>query len=245
MKVVIIGETCIDKFIYGDVKRFSPEAPVPVLTSIKTHTNLGMSGNVVSNVRALYPNSKITHIHQQKNITKTRYVDEKSNHMFLRVDEGEDKIDMIDWNMNMDAILGKADVVIVSDYNKGFLSNYHLQSIAKKSKLSILDTKRKLNKDTYKDFTFIKLNQNEFDNNSDIEHPNTIVTLGAEGAYWNGKIIPQNNPQQTIDVSGAGDTFTSAFITNYFIHKDIENAITFANTIAGKVVTKRGVVTPV
>jgi D-beta-D-heptose 7-phosphate kinase/D-beta-D-heptose 1-phosphate adenosyltransferase len=245
MKVVIIGETCIDKFIYGDVKRFSPEAPVPVLTSIKTHTNLGMSGNVVSNVRALYPNSKITHIHQQKNITKTRYVDEKSNHMFLRVDEGEDEVDMIDWNMDMDTILGKADIVIVSDYNKGFLSNYHLQAIAKKSKLSILDTKRRLNQNTYKDFTFIKLNQSEFDNNSDIDHLDVIVTLGAEGAYWNGKIIPQNNPQQTIDVSGAGDTFTSAFITNYFIHKDIENAITFANTIAGKVVTKRGVVTPV
>jgi bifunctional ADP-heptose synthase (sugar kinase/adenylyltransferase) len=244
MKIVVIGESCVDKFIYGNIKRFSPEAPVPVLNPTNIITNAGMSGNVVSNVKALYPFSKITHIHQQKDIIKTRYVDEKSNHMFIRVDEGENDVDMIDWDMEMDTILGTADVVIVSDYNKGFLSNYHLQSIAKKSKLSILDTKRKLSSEIYKDFSFIKLNQSEFDNNSDIEHPNVIVTLGAEGAYWNGKIIPQENPQQTIDVSGAGDTFTAAFITNYFTHKDIENAITFANVVAGKVVTKRGVVTP-
>lgn len=244
MKVVVIGESCVDKFIYGNIKRFSPEAPVPVFNPTNIITNAGMSGNVVSNVRALYSNSKITHIHQQKDITKTRYVDEKSNHMFIRVDEGENDVDMIDWNMEMDTILGVADVVIVSDYDKGFLSNYHLQSIAKKSKLSILDSKRKLIEDVYKNFTFIKLNESEYENNIHINHPNLIVTMGSKGALWNNNIIPQENPQQTIDVSGAGDTFTAAFITNYFIHKNIENAITFANVVAGKVVTKRGVVTP-
>jgi bifunctional ADP-heptose synthase (sugar kinase/adenylyltransferase) len=245
MKVVVIGETCTDKFIYSEIKRFSPEAPVPVLTPVKTITNAGMSGNVVSNIRSLHSNAKITHLHQKNIITKTRYVDEKSNHMFIRVDEGEDSVDIMGWDLTTDTILAKADIVIVSDYNKGFLSNYHLQSIAKKSKLSILDTKRRLTEDIYKDFTFIKLNQGEFDLNYDINHPNVIVTLGADGAYWNNKIIPQENPQQTIDVSGAGDTFTASFITNYFQFKDIEGAITWANTISGKVVTKRGVVTPI
>jgi D-beta-D-heptose 7-phosphate kinase/D-beta-D-heptose 1-phosphate adenosyltransferase len=245
MKVVVIGETCIDKFIYGEVKRFSPEAPVPVLTPLKTITNAGMSGNVVSNVRSLHDYAKINHIHQKKSITKTRYVDEKSNHMFIRVDEGEDNIDEINWDLSIDPILAKADIVIVSDYDKGFLSNYHLQSIAKKAKLSILDSKRQLSKDIYQDFTFIKLNESEYKNNIHVNHPNLIVTLGSRGAMWNGNIIPQSNPQQTIDVSGAGDTFTAAFITNYFQFGNVEEAIVWANTVAGKVVTKRGVVTPI
>ena len=31
MKILVIGELCVDRFIYCDVKRLSPEAPVPVL----------------------------------------------------------------------------------------------------------------------------------------------------------------------------------------------------------------------
>ena len=57
-------------------------------------------------------------------------------------------------------------------------------------------------------------------------------------------MIPQQNPKETIDVSGAGDTFTAAFILNYFNYKNVENAIIFANVTAGQVVTKRGVVVP-
>ena len=201
MKVVVIGEKCVDKFVYSDIKRLSPEAPVPVLTPVNTVINDGMSGNVVNNIKSLYPDSKISHIHQNNPIYKTRYVDEKSNHMFIRVDEGEDNVDEMAWGMEMDVILAKADIVVVSDYNKGFLSNYHLQSIAKKSKLSILDSKRRLNRDVYKDFTFIKLNESEYKNNTHINHPNLIITMGSKGALWNGNLIPQINPQQTIAVS--------------------------------------------
>jgi bifunctional ADP-heptose synthase (sugar kinase/adenylyltransferase) len=55
MKVLIIGETCVDKFIYCEAKRLSPEAPVPVLTPIKTIKNQGMAGNTLANIRALAP----------------------------------------------------------------------------------------------------------------------------------------------------------------------------------------------
>jgi bifunctional ADP-heptose synthase (sugar kinase/adenylyltransferase) len=144
----------------------------------------------------------------------------------------------------MDIHLGQADIVVVSDYNKGYLNNSHLQTIAKKSKLSILDSKRKLTDNIIKDFTFIKLNESEHKNNLDLSHPGLIITLGSRGAWYKGKVIPQSNPQQTIDVSGAGDTFTAAFILNYYKHKDINKAIMQANIASGKVVTKRGVVTP-
>jgi bifunctional ADP-heptose synthase (sugar kinase/adenylyltransferase) len=244
MNILVIGESCIDKFIYGEVNRLSPEAPVPVFSPIETTQNPGMAGNVVANLKALETNSKLIHLAQEESIYKTRYVDIKTNHMFIRVDEGENNVTPFKWTPLMDVHLGQADIVVVSDYNKGFLSNTHLQTIAKKSKLSILDSKRKLDNNTIKDFTFVKLNESEHKNNPDLSHPGLIITLGSRGAWYKGKVIPQSNPQQTIDVSGAGDTFVAAFILNYFKSKDIENAITHANMAAGKVVTKRGVVTP-
>jgi len=245
MKIVVIGELCVDKFIYCESKRLSPEAPVPILNPIKTTSNAGMAGNVLANVKVLKPNSSTDFIYQKKLITKTRYVDGKSNHMFFRIDEGEDNIDNLVWNEHLEYLIKESDITIVSDYNKGFLDDNDLYKIGHFSQLSILDTKRNLSQDIADKFTFIKLNENEFKSNKHLDSKNIIVTLGSKGAYYNNKLIPQSNPQQTIDVSGAGDTFTAAFITNYFDFNDVENAIVWANTVAGKVVTKRGVVTPV
>jgi D-beta-D-heptose 7-phosphate kinase/D-beta-D-heptose 1-phosphate adenosyltransferase len=244
MNILVIGEVCTDKFIYCKIDRLSPEAPVPILTPVKTTQNSGMAGNVISNLKALEHSYYTMLLGQNEVITKTRYIEEKSNHMFLRVDEGEDKITPFKWTQDIDIILGQSDIVIVSDYNKGFLTNGDLKEIARKSKLSILDSKRKLTDDIIKGFTFVKLNESEFKNNPDLTTDNVIVTLGAKGASYKGKLIPQTNPQETIDVSGAGDTFTATFILNYFKHQDVDQAITEANLKAGIVVTKRGVVTP-
>ena len=52
MKVLVVGEICVDKFIYCEVKRLSPEAPVPVLTPLHTVENPGMAGNTIENVKA-------------------------------------------------------------------------------------------------------------------------------------------------------------------------------------------------
>ena len=59
-----------------------------------------------------------------------------------------------------------------------------------------------------------------------------------------GEIFPSDNPQETIDVSGAGDTFTAAFAISYATAPSVPNAIKYANTVASKVVSKRGVKTP-
>lgn len=244
MKVLIIGETCVDNFVYCEANRLSPEAPVPVLTPIKITTNPGMAGNTAANVKALAPEANVMHLTQGGSIIKTRYVEEKSNHMFLRVDDGENNIQPFNWTEDVDIVLNEADIVIVSDYNKGLLTDKDLINIGRKSKLSILDSKRKLTNNIAGKFTFIKLNESESKSNPHLTTNNVIVTLGAQGASYNGKLIPQKNPKETIDVSGAGDTFTAAFILNYFNYKNIEGAIAFANVTAGKVVSKRGVVVP-
>lgn len=242
MKILVIGEVCEDIFIYGSCKRLSPEAPVPVFNPIKTIKNNGMSGNVVNNIKSINENAHIDHLHQHKKITKTRFVDNKSNHMFLRVDEGEDEIDSIDNNFGD---LSKYDIVIVSDYDKGFIQKSILKKIGNKSKLSILDSKKKLTKDIVDSFTFIKLNEFEYQNNIDLKNSkNIITTLGSKGASYNGKLYKSRYPKETIDVSGAGDTFTSAFILKFFETKDVDISIDYANNMSSMVITKRGVTTP-
>jgi len=244
MKVLVIGETCIDRFIYSNAPRLSPEAPVPVLNPLYAIDNPGMAGNTLENIKALAPDCSITYLSQQETITKTRYVEEKSNHMFLRVDEGENHIKPFQWTPKIDIMIGQADIVVVSDYNKGFLRNADLKEIARKSTLSILDSKRKLTNEIIQDFTFVKLNESERINNPDLDRDNIITTLGKQGAEYQNILFESPNPQDTIDVSGAGDTFTAAFIVKYFQLKDERAAMKFANRKAAEVVTQRGVVTP-
>ena len=244
MKILIIGEVCVDNFIYCSTTRLSPEAPVPVLNPIRITTNSGMAGNTMANVRALAPDSNVMYLMQEESITKTRYVEEKSNHMFFRLDEGENDVTPFKWSMAVDIMLGEADIVIVSDYNKGFLGDVDLREIARKSKLSILDSKRKLTNDIIKDFTFVKLNESENKNNPNLTTDNIIVTLGKKGALYNGILYESPNPQDTIDVSGAGDTFTAAFIVKFYETLEESYSIRFANEKASEVISKRGVVTP-
>ena len=244
MKILVIGETCVDKFIYCKSTRLSPEAPVPIINPLHFTTNNGMAGNTLCNIKAISPKAIIAGIHQKQKITKTRYIEEKSNHMFFRIDEGDEFDDTFKWNAFTDTSIGQADIVIVSDYNKGFLSDLDLKEISKKSNLSILDSKRKLTDDIIKDFTFVKLNESEKNANQDLTTRNIITTLGKKGALYNGEIYESPNPQNTIDVSGAGDTFTAAFIIKFYQSLEESVAIRFANQKSAEVVSQRGVVTP-
>lgn len=245
IKILVIGEKCIDRFMYCDVSRFSPEAPVPVLNPIEIVENDGMAGNVVRNILSMRSDSLVTHWHQDEVITKTRFVEKKSNHMFLRLDEGETDISKAELNNERLLELNNFDIVVVSDYYKGFMSDEDLVNIGKNSKISILDSKRKLTKEIVSSFTFVKLNEKESLQNSELlECNNILITLGSRGTKFNSDLYPSSNPQETIDVSGAGDTFTSSFILKYIETGDIKSSIIWANEMASIVVSKRGVATP-
>ena len=242
IKILVIGEKCIDRFMYCDVSRFSPEAPVPVLNPIEIVENDGMAGNVVRNLKAMSNDVLIEHWHQDEIITKTRFVEKKSNHMFLRLDEGESNISKLNLKLNL---LSEYSIVIVSDYDKGFINNEDLLKIGKNSKISILDSKRKLSKEIINSFSFVKLNEKESLQNSELlVCKNILITLGSKGTKFNGKLYPSPNPQETIDVSGAGDTFTASFILKYIESGDIKSSIIFANKMSSIVVSKRGVAIP-
>jgi D-beta-D-heptose 7-phosphate kinase/D-beta-D-heptose 1-phosphate adenosyltransferase len=80
-KILVVGEVGKDIFVYGDVKRICPEAPVPVFNPTHQSENLGMGGNVVENIKSLDKTIDVVLWHQTEKITKTRMVENKSNQM--------------------------------------------------------------------------------------------------------------------------------------------------------------------
>lgn len=252
IKILVIGELCTDKFVYGNVNRMCPEAPVPVLNPTKTIENYGMAGNVVSNIKSLISEDKCEVIfwHQPENINKIRFVHEKTNHMIMRLDEGEtSKITNIGFiSPKQRKTIRESDIVIISDYNKGFLTENDISYILSESKLSIIDTKKIVDSGTLISATFIKLNEVEFKKNNhliNVLEDKLLITLGDKGVRHNGKHYPSPKPQDTIDVSGAGDTFTASFILKYYLSDgNIEESIKFANEVCSDVVNKKGVALP-
>lgn len=244
MIVTVIGEFCIDTFIYCETNRLSPEAPVPVLNPIEITTNLGMAGNVIENVKVICPNCRVIGFHQTNEIKKTRYVDKKSNHMFIRVDEN-DNADSFNLNISKTNSILNSDITIVSDYNKGFLNEEDLIKIGQLAKISILDSKKRLNETIVSSYTFVKMNESEYKSNLHLSNlSNIIVTMGSKGCMYKNEMFESPSPKETIDVSGAGDTFTSSFILKYYKTRNINESLIYANHLSSIVVSKRGVSTP-
>ena len=50
LNILLIGDFFLDEYIYGNVERMSPEAPVPILKVLKRTHNLGGAGNVLNNL---------------------------------------------------------------------------------------------------------------------------------------------------------------------------------------------------
>jgi bifunctional ADP-heptose synthase (sugar kinase/adenylyltransferase) len=248
-KILVIGEICEDVFIYGKINRICPEAPVPIFNPSYEVKNPGMAGNVIRNLLSLSDQIETSSIHQKQNITKTRIVDEKSNQMIVRIDDGEqngvEPLLLISPS-NMEKI-ETYDCVIISDYDKGFLPKKMIEKISYVSKLSILDSKKKLDFETIQNCTFVKLNETEYNNNRELVDNNLekfIITLGQKGCMYNQVVYPSPNPKTTIDVSGAGDTFVASFALKYLETNDIVTSINYANEMSSIVVSKKGVATP-
>src|SRR5690349_6446101 len=56
-RIVVLGDVMLDEFIWGDVSRISPEAPVPVVDVKRESTHLGGAANVLANLVALGANA--------------------------------------------------------------------------------------------------------------------------------------------------------------------------------------------
>lgn len=239
--VVVIGESCIDKYTYGRVSRLAPDKPVPVLDEELSETSLGMAGNVFRNLTHLgVPSDLITNLNADE-IVKERFVDIDTNHMFLRRDFGGRPEPL-----SLDRVPEVLPIVVVSDYDKGFMSPDLIFEVCKRARISFLDTKKLLGPWALA-ATFIKINEHEhkksaefIDSNPDL---NVVETLGGRGAQYKGSVFP-TEPRDVIDVSGAGDTFLASLVAGYLKSGSIHSAIKLANESAQQVVSARGVSLP-
>jgi D-glycero-beta-D-manno-heptose-7-phosphate kinase len=150
-RVLVIGDLIMDHFIWGKVKRISPEAPVPVVEVTSENLMLGGSANVVNNIHSLGGKSfltgvvgadedgkKLVGLLREKGIPvegiitddrrpttiKTRII--AHSQQVVRFDrERKEKID----GDSTGKVLGyirkavkNADIVVISDYAKGLIT---------------------------------------------------------------------------------------------------------------------------
>jgi bifunctional ADP-heptose synthase (sugar kinase/adenylyltransferase) len=238
--ILVIGESCLDSFIYCDAIKLAPDLPVPVLQEISETQNPGMAMNVYRNISSLNTNSAVLTNPDWEKIRKTRYMHAKSNHMFFRVDTLHDIAPLDPKSINFNY-----DLVVISDYDKGFLDQEAIKYITKIHKNVFVDTKKPLGR-WIENAKFIKINDFEYRRSLPIEvsglEDRLIVTQGGFGATYAGKSYPVEKVEIK-DTSGAGDSFMAALVVEYLNSEDIIASIKFANEKATEIVKHRGVVT--
>jgi len=232
-KILLIGDSCIDEYKIGTVDRLSPEAPVPVIKIVDTVQVPGMASNVYQNLVNL--NCEITFITNTETITKTRYIDQRSGQHLIRVDD-EPQIDA--WNGQLNNTPWESfHAIIISDYNKGFLTYQHVEQIIRNYNGPVFIDTKKTDLERFQG-AYVKINSLEY-SLADSVPTELIVTLGGRGARYKDKIYPAPTIE-VADVCGAGDTFLAALTYQYLLTRNIKIAIMFANTAASITVQHRG-----
>jgi len=149
--ILVIGDLMVDHYIWGEVTRLSPEAPVPVVNVKNESTTLGGAGNVAQNLVSLgakvilagvigddAPGVQLKEILQAENVVTDYIVKDNirpttlktrvlvGSHQMLRVDrEITDALDLTleDELVNkLSNVMDDADIILFSDYNKGLFS---------------------------------------------------------------------------------------------------------------------------
>jgi D-beta-D-heptose 7-phosphate kinase/D-beta-D-heptose 1-phosphate adenosyltransferase len=193
-----------------------------------------MSSNVLKNLQNL--NIDPDFVTNDSEIKKTRYIDQKSGQHLLRVDTEPTGVL---WDGNTPNHIKSYDAILISDYDKGFLTYESIEQVIRSANCPIfIDTKKQNLSRFSAAWTYIKINETEYKNRVSIPK-NLIVTLGDKGAQFNKVVYPTKHVE-VMDVCGCGDTFMAALAAQYLFTKDIEKAIIFANVAAGITVQHRG-----
>lgn len=228
-KVLLIGDSCIDEYVYGTCERLNPEAPVPILKYNRKETRDGMAYNVRKNLKSF--GLEVYMLTNEEKIIKTRYIDEKYNHQILRVDT-----ESIVKPMNYGPPKEKFDAIVISDYDKGFITKQKLFEIVFTSRCPVFVDSKKT--ELPESNCYLKINDAE----SKLlkgKYDNLIITKGSAGAEFNGVHYP-GNKVNVFDSVGAGDTFLSALVYFYLKCGRIEEAIPYANKAASIAVQNFG-----
>jgi bifunctional ADP-heptose synthase (sugar kinase/adenylyltransferase) len=234
--ILLIGDVCVDKYVFGFVDRVSPEAPVPVFTPQTETEKPGMAANVRENLRNLDCTVELLTL---PGSVKTRFIDTKSGQHILRLDQ-----DAMSKSLELTAAIPPIyNAIVISDYNKGCVSYELIEQVIEQANCPVfIDTKKQDLQRFNKSNVFVKINEIE----SSLSHStcdNLIVTLGSKGCLYSGKFFPTKQVPVS-DVCGAGDTFLAALVYEYLNTGSIDRGIEFANIAAAVTVKHLGVYAP-
>jgi len=229
MKVLVIGDIIIDKYVYGTSTRLSPEAPVPVVTQERIVETVGGAGLVYENLKSLGVDVDLFDYYYPKS-TKTRVLCD--GHYITRIDDdvivpGENTLEDI-----LKKDFSQYTYVILSDYNKGVLEHSnniiaHLNSFGCKV---IVDPKRHAS--CYEGAWLVKPNGSEFEGLGFTKWLGNIITTNAskpviaeiDKEYYTISV----EPVEVSDVTGAGDCFLAAFVYALTKGYDYQKALELA-----------------
>ena len=238
-KILVIGDSCTDIYTYCKSSRLAPDKPVPILEVEEVRSCPGMAYNVFCNAASLCGEEvDMATNDNYKDVTKNRYVDKASNHMFFRLDSSV-PIERID---GVEDLSFDYETIVISDYDKGFLTEEDIEQICENHHRVFLDTKKILGP-WARAAKFIKINNHEYQRSHEFIDKylkdKVIRTMGDEGCTYKDKVYSTKRIE-TIDLSGAGDTFLAALAVHYTHKEDISKAIKFANKCASQVCRKKG-----
>jgi D-beta-D-heptose 7-phosphate kinase / D-beta-D-heptose 1-phosphate adenosyltransferase len=229
MKVLVIGDIIIDKYIYGSSTRLSPEAPVPVVTQERIVETLGGAGLVYENLKSLGVDVDL-YDHGEDSSIKTRVICD--GHYVTRIDDDiiADSEAVLDKIINDD--FSQYTYVVLSDYNKGVLgaSNKIIEYINQFGCKVIVDPKD--HADYYEGAWLIKPNNKEFGDFGFADWKGNIITTNAGEnviALIDDRVY--NIPVERVevsDVTGAGDCFLAAFVYGLTLEKDYQTCLEIA-----------------
>jgi len=260
MKVAVIGDIMIDRYVYGKSDRVSPEAPVPVVLEGETKDVLGGAGNVYNNLIGLgvdvllcgavgnfedFENTNLIVRNGifEKGITTIKKRIIANGQQVLRIDREEKcwlSADDINYILHSIADFSP-DAIIVSDYNKGVVSRRLVDKLKVFSGLKIADPKVDL--DMFAGFDTITPNEKEWNNHSGrMTTDAVLLTCGSKGM----KLITDDSrdiktvAKSVYDVTGAGDTVIATYTYFRLLGYSRYDSANFANIAAGIVVSKAG-----
>jgi rfaE bifunctional protein kinase chain/domain len=261
LRIAIIGDYIVDKYVNGEVSRLSPEAPVMILKVTGVRANPGGAGNVAENLRGL--GIETLPFYQKDIPVKTRVM--SGNHHLLRMDE-ENEPQWQTWDdINVQFSYGienrKYDCVIISDYGKGMVSKdiakrvinlcaiHNIPVVVDTKSQHAIFTSASVIKSNLGEWHSFLAQRGDFHNAAhfllamDVE--NLVTTDGSRGIYYhdqdfNVKGIP-GIKTEICDPCGAGDTVTAILGMMVAMGHGIHEACDLANIAASEVCRHPGV----
>ena len=290
-KLLVVGDVMLDRYWFGDSDRISPEAPVPVVQVSKVDERLGGAANVARNVAALGANTtilgvvgvdeagnRISELLRQSGVNSQLEVDPKvPTTVKLRVIARQQQLIRLDFEetpsqtaleqklARFEKALGTADVLVLSDYGKGALSQVAtmIEYARAQNKVILVDPKGE-DYEKYRGATLITPNRSELrqvvgrwvDEDDLTQRAQELrrslgiqallLTRSEEGMSLftdQGVSHVRAQAREVFDVSGAGDTVIATLAVALAAQWPLDRAMALANRAGGIVVGKLGTAT--